>query len=214
MPDADRDRSLLCRRALLVEVVIAIVLLAIVPFAGRMLYHQDAIEKADVLFVLAGEPAQRWLEAYDLQREGYAPRIVLSAGYREPAVDALERRGVHIPSEGELARDALIALGAPQGSVSVMPGFPDNTADEGRLFRIEARANHWTSVIVVTSKLHTRRAGFAIRRELGDTNIRVLVRASRYDDDNPSVWWMKRRTIRTVLYEFPKLVAYGLGLGA
>ena len=191
-----------------------LVVLALVPFAGRMLYHEDAIDKSDVLFVLAGEPARRWLEACDLQREGYAPRIILSAGYRDTAVVALERSGVHIPSEGELAQWALLKLGVPETTVIVMPGFPDNTADEGRLFRNEALEHHWRSVIVVTSRLHTRRAGFAIRRELAGTGIRVLVRASRYDDDNPNVWWTKRRTIRAVLYELPKLIAYSLGLGA
>lgn len=214
MPSAPRDRSSLCRRIILFEVALVFVLLALAPFAGRLLFHEDAIEKSDVLFVLAGEPARRWLEAYDLMREGYAPRILLSAGYRDSAVEALEQRGVHVTSEGELARTALIALGAPEGAVAVMPGFPDNTADEGRLFRREADQNHWRSVIVVTSKLHTRRAGFAIRRELAGTGIRVLVRASRYDDSRVTMWWTKRRTIRDVLYEFPKLIAYALGLGA
>ncbi len=214
MSAASADRSTLCRRILLVEVAIVLVLLALVPFAGRILYHEDPIQKSDVLFVLAGEPAERWLEALDLQRDGYAPRIVLSAGFRDAAVVALEQKHVHIPTEGEVARAALLQLGLPATAVSVMPGFPDNTAEEGHLFRDEALQNHWHSVIVVTSKLHTRRAGLAIRRELSGTGIRVLVRASRYDDNNPNVWWTKRRTLRDVLYEFPKLIAYELGAGA
>lgn len=214
MPAAGFDRSTLCRRIVLLELSILLLLVMLVPFAGRLLYREDPIQKSDVLFVPAGEPAKRWLEAYDLHRQGIAPEIVLSAGRRDSAVVALERASVHLPSEGELARAALIELGVSQSAVVVMPGFPDNTADEGRVFRSEAIRHRWTSVIVVTSKLHTRRAGLAIRRELAGTNVRVLVRASRYDDDDERVWWTKRRTIRTVLFELPKLVAYELGLGA
>jgi uncharacterized SAM-binding protein YcdF (DUF218 family) len=214
MPAARSAGPSLCRRIILVEVVLAIALLALVPVAGRMLYTEDPLQKSDVLLVLAGEPAERWLEAFDLQRDGYAPRIVLSAGYRDSSVAMLDAKGIHIPSEGEIAQAALFKMGLSNRTVTVMPGFPDNTADEAQMFRRDALVHHWTSVIVVTSKLHTRRARFAFRRELAGTGVRVLVRASRYDDDNPNWWWTKRRTIRGVVYELPKLVAYGLGLGA
>jgi uncharacterized SAM-binding protein YcdF (DUF218 family) len=69
-------------------------------------------------------------------------------------------------------------------------------------------------VIVVTSKLHTRRAALAIRRELDGTSIRIVIRPTRYDDTDSTRWWQQRKTIRDVMTEMPKLVAYLLGLGA
>jgi hypothetical protein len=52
-----------------------------------------------------------------------------------------------------------------------------------------------------------------MRRALKDAPVRVVIRATRYDDDEPWRWWQKRRTIRSMMYELPKLVAYLFGLG-
>jgi uncharacterized SAM-binding protein YcdF (DUF218 family) len=206
-------RGHLCRRLLTAEAVLLVALLVALPFAGRLAHREDALERADVAFVLGGERVNRWLEAGDLLREGWVPRILLSTGYREHNERALLARGVAIPSEAEVARGALIQLGHPPEALEILGAFPDNTAEEGVLLRDHAQRRGWTRVIVVTSKLHSRRAGFAMEREMRGTGIRIIVRPSRYDDDNPSRWWTKRRTIRTLLSELPKLVAYVLGLG-
>lgn len=207
------DLSPSLRRLFAAQLAIVCLLLVACPFAGRALHREDRLEKADAVMVLAGNRVIRWLEAHELVREGWAQAIVLSAGYREAVERALIERGVRIPSEGEVARDALLQLGHAPASVRVL-GFADNTAAEAALLRREATARGWSRVIVVTSKLHTRRAGFAMRRELAGTNVRVIVRASRYDDDDPARYWRKRRTIRAMLAEVPKMIAYLLGLGA
>jgi uncharacterized SAM-binding protein YcdF (DUF218 family) len=201
------------RRLLIAQLAGICLLLAALPFAGRALYHEDALEKADAVMVLAGDRVVRWLEAHELVREGWSPVIVLSGGYRDAVERGLIERGIRIPAEGDVARDALVQLGHAPASVRVI-GFADNTAAEGALLRREATARGWTRVIVVTSKLHTRRAGFAMRRELAGTNVRIIVRASRYDDDDPARYWRKRRTIRAMLSEVPKMIGYLLGLGA
>ncbi len=201
------------RRLFVAQIAVVCLLVAALPFAGRALYREDPLEKADAIMVLAGDRVIRWLEAHELVREGWSPVIVLSAGYRESVERALVERGVRIPSEGEVARAALLQLGHAAASVRVL-GFADNTAAEGALLRREATARGWSRVIVVTAKLHTRRAGFAVRRELAGTNVRVIVRASRYDDDDPARYWRKRRTMRAMLGELPKMIAYLLGLGA
>ncbi|HSL22172.1 MAG TPA: YdcF family protein [Vicinamibacterales bacterium] len=194
-----------------VQAAVLVLLLAALPFTGRALYRQDALEKADAIFVLAGERVIRWLEASELVREGWADTIVLAGGYREATERRLLQRGIRIPSEGEVARDALVQLGHPPDRVRIL-GYADNTAEEGSLLRREALERRWSRVIVVTSKLHTRRAGFAVRRELEGTGVQIIVRAPRYDDDDPARYWTKRRTMRSMLVELPKLVAYLLGL--
>jgi uncharacterized SAM-binding protein YcdF (DUF218 family) len=201
------------RRLLLAQLAGFLLLILLLPFAGRALYDEDPLEKADAVYVLAGERVNRWLEAHELVRASWAPLIVLGGGYRETTERNLIARGIRIPSEGEVARAALLQMGHPPDAVRVLD-TSDNTAAEGVLLRNEALARRWSRVIVVTSKLHTRRAGFALRRELEGTNVRVIVRASRFDDDDPARYWTKRRTVRTMLSEFPKLVAYLLGLRA
>ena len=207
-----KRRAAVCRWILILELLAGLVLIASAPFAGRLAHAEDPLAKADAIVALAGERTVRWLEASDLRNEGWAPRIVLSAGYRERAERELAERGIRIPSEGEVARSALLQLGHPDHSVELLPGYPDNTAAEGVLLRDMALSRGWSRVIVVTSKLHSRRAGFAIRRELQGTGITVLMRASRHDDDDPARWWTKRRTIRGLVAELPKLLAYVVGL--
>jgi uncharacterized SAM-binding protein YcdF (DUF218 family) len=199
------------RRAFLFQVFVLLALLACAPFAGPILSIEDPLEKADAIFVLAGSRAERWLEARDLLKEGYAPHILLSAGLHEEAETVLAREGLHMPSEAEFAKKALVTLGVPESSVTILEGRPDNTSDEGELLRTQATARGWRTVIVVTSKLHTRRAALAMRRALKGTPVRVVMRATRYDDTDPARWWQRRRTIREVVYEVPKLIAYTLG---
>ena len=69
----------------------------------------------------------------------------------------------------------------------------------------------WSSVIVVTSRQHTRRAGLSMRRVLGDDK-KVMVRASRYDRSDVDRWWVNRSTLRFTLFETQRYVAYWLGI--
>jgi uncharacterized SAM-binding protein YcdF (DUF218 family) len=186
--------------------------LAFLPFAGRFLDHDDPLQKADVIFVLAGARIERWLEAVDLYREGWAPRLVLSPGPVHPIEAQLRERGITYPREGELARQAVIAAGVPAGAVGVLPGGVDNTAHEAAELRRLLSANRAERLIVVTSRYHTRRAGYAFRRMLKDTGVQVIIRGSRYSEAHPSQWWRHRREARFILSETPKYFAYLAGL--
>lgn len=195
-------------------VVVAVLGLAVfLPFAGRLLVRQDPLAKADLVFVLAGTRVERWLEAVDLYKEGWAPRIVLSPGLTDPVEAHLRDRGVSYPREGDLARDAAIALGVPASAVSVLPGTVDNTAAEAAALKRSLAGTDARRVIVVTSGYHCRRARFAFRREFAGSAIEPVLRASRYSGVQPTRWWRSRSDIRYVMNELPKLVVYLAGLG-
>ena len=181
-------------------------------YGGRYLQHEGPLEKADALFVLDGASVERWLEAYDLYVAGYAPRVVLSPGREEAAERLLRARGIRYPRPTELRRNALVQMGVPADAIVTDMGPVDNTAAEAAELREMARARGWRSVIVVTSKYHTRRAGFAFRRAFDGTNVRITMRASKYDDSDPARWWRRRADFRFVISEWPKLFAYRLGL--
>ena len=72
----------------------------------------------------------------------------------------------------------------------------------------------WRRMIVVTSKYHLRRAGYAFRREFEGTGVEIVMRGSRYDKSDPEHWWASRADLRWMLSEAPKFAAYLLGLGA
>jgi uncharacterized SAM-binding protein YcdF (DUF218 family) len=179
---------------------------------GRYLQHEDPLRKADAIFVLAGTRMERPLEGVELYREGWAPVIALSPGRTEPAEELVRAHGVALPSDTAIVRDAMIALGVPAASVLLEHTSVDNTAAEATLLRSLAARHHWHTVIVVTSKYHTRRTGFAMRRAVQDAGLDIIVRASRYDPSDPARWWHHRSDLRFGISEWEKLIAYRLGL--
>ncbi len=203
-------------RRILAIVLVLLIALGAYAFThlGTFLAREDPLTKGDAIFVLAGTQMTRPLEGADLYLEGYAPRLVLSREVLEPAFAIIKRRGATVSSQVERARDVLIGLGVPATAIILPDRLHDNTAAEAITLRGLAQANHWRTVIVVTSKFHLRRAGFAMERELSGTGVRVLMRGSRYDDARPERWWRQRRDIRDILSEVPKFAAYALGLGA
>ena len=214
MPDGRPRRALRLAKRTAVALVIVALLAAIAffPYAGRYLSPNEPLERADALFVLAGARIERWLEAADLYREGWAPRIVLSPGRIEPAAGRLRDMGIRFPSEPELVRDALVQTGVPSGSIVVLPHEVDNTAQEAAALRQLCERERWKALIVVTSAYHARRARLAFRRELEGTGVRVIVRTTRHDTAIPARWWTRRGDVRYVLSELQKLVLYRLGL--
>lgn len=201
------------RPSRLVLAVLLTATLVAAAFAGRFFSPNDPLQKSDVIVVLAGARLERWLEAVDLYKEGWAPRIVLSPGPLSELERKFRERGMRYPREGEAAAEAAISLGVPPSDVTVLPGAVDNTAAEAALFRRSTPDGSVRRVIVVTSPYHSRRARFAFRRELRNTGIEVLVRTSRYSGSRPSRWWAHRADIRFVMNEAPKLATYLLGLG-
>jgi len=181
-------------------------------YGGRDLQHEEALRRADAVFVLAGGRLERGLEAADLYREGYAPIIVLSPGAQEPAEVAARVRGIRFPATAEIIADVIAASGVPRSAVIIGTRSVDNTADEALMLKSLTANRGWRTVIVVTSKYHTRRAGYAMRRALAGSGVDVVLRASRYDPSDPARWWRGRRDVRLVADEWQKLIAYRLGL--
>jgi len=179
---------------------------------GRYLQHEDRLRKADAIFVLGGTRMERPLEAVELYREGWAPVIALSPGRIEPAEELARARGASLPSDAALVRSAMIAMGVPAASILLDGSSVDNTAAEATLLSSLAAQHHWHTVIVVTSKYHTRRAGFAMRRGVRGSGLDIVVRATRYDPSDPARWWHQRADLRSGISEWEKLIAYRLGL--
>lgn len=206
-------------RRVVIRTLAAIVLLLIVAgalfsrAAGRYLVVEDPLEKADAVVALAGARVERWLEVVDLFHAGWAPRVVLSNGRTDEVELQLRARGIRLPGEAEVARDAMVQMKVPAASIEILPMSVDNTAQEARAVRELAAANGWQRLIIVTSKYHSRRTAFAFRREFEGTPVQIRIRTSRYDRATPERWWRDRADFRYVTMEYQKLIAYRLGLG-
>jgi uncharacterized SAM-binding protein YcdF (DUF218 family) len=180
--------------------------------AGRCVTSEDPLEHADAIYVLGGTWARRWVEGADLFREGYSAHLVLSPEAPDVGEEVLAGRGMPIPRPVDIQRQLLIERAhIPAAAIEILPGELDNTAQEADAITLLAAARHWRTLIVITDRAVTRRAGYAMRRAVGP-NVKILMRASRYDNYNPGAWWTTRPMFRTTFYEFPKTIAYWFGL--
>lgn len=200
---------------------LALVLALVVVFAaasrlffslGYVLHHEDPLATADVIYVLSGTRVERVAEAGTLYLEGWAPLVLMSRQLIEPAERMLRERGVAIPSETEVQRQVLVEMGVPDSAIEVLREEQVATANEVDELRRLADERLWTSVIVVTSKMHTARAALALRRAFDDTGTTIIMRASRFDPADLDRWWASRADFRFALFESQKLVAYWVGL--
>ena len=211
MPDAAPQRLRILRLCKILLTIGAAGVVLFLPFAGRFFSTADPLQRADAIVVLAGARVDRWLEAVDLFKEGWAPKVVLSPGPVSALEVKLRGEGLTLPREGDLARDAVVSLGLPADAVSVMPGGVDNTAAEAAaLRRLLPPGSH--RVIVVTSPYHLRRAGYAFRREFAGTGTEIVMHGSRYSEAQPTRWWSRRDDVRYLMSEMPKFLAYVAGL--
>jgi uncharacterized SAM-binding protein YcdF (DUF218 family) len=178
--------------------------------AGSWLVVEDPLEKADAIFVLGGTRFERPLEAVDLYKEGWAPRILLFREVKDFGEVALLERGFPFQLESDVQADALRRM-VPAAAVIVL-GEQDSTRGEAAAIRDQALKHGWTRIIVVSSKQHTRRARMVITRRLANSNVKTIMRASRYDRTDTEYWWRNRASLRFTLFETQRLFGYWTGI--
>jgi uncharacterized SAM-binding protein YcdF (DUF218 family) len=181
------------------------------PRLGPWLVIQDPLVKSDAIIVLGGTMYERQLEAVDLYRDAWAPRIYLFRELIDWGELELIERGVPYTKVVDVQIDAMVRLGVPRGAIEILDRA-ESTAAEADYVRQLVLARKLSRVIVVSSKQHTRRVRLVMRRRLADTGTEVIVRPSRYDRSNVERWWSERATLRFTLFETQRLLGYWLGL--
>lgn len=168
----------------------AAVLLAIFCFlfVGDWLVSEDPLQKADAIAVLSGAMPLRVLEAAKLYREGYAPRVWLT----HPDGPGEELKSLGIPYTGEDAYNQQILehQGVPAGAIETLDPSIRNTADEIAAISdfLAHSASQTQTVIIVTSKVHTRRVRILWRR-LAPRQLHAIIRGASDDPFRPNHWW-------------------------
>jgi hypothetical protein len=66
--------------------------------------------------------------------------------------------------------------------------------------------HHLRSIVVVTTKDHSRRLRRVLDRAMTNHPTRVTVQPARYSDFDPDRWWETRGGARTEIVEFQKLL--------
>jgi uncharacterized SAM-binding protein YcdF (DUF218 family) len=169
-------------------VVCSALFLVIVMFlgVGRWLVVEDPLAKARAIAVLSGGMPIRAMEAAKLYRQGYAPEIWLTHS-SEPGA-TLGEMGISFVGEDYYSTRVLIHEGVPPGAIHVLETPIVNTADEIKVIGSALAGEKDRTVIIVTTKAHTRRVRL-LWRKLASGNGVAIVRAASADSFDPRHWW-------------------------
>jgi uncharacterized SAM-binding protein YcdF (DUF218 family) len=176
---------------------------------GKWLVVEDPLEQADAIAVLSGQMPARALEAARVYKQGYAKHVWLTHS-TEPGATLTE---LSIPYAGEESYDKQILLheGVPENAIQVLDPPIVNTADEMKTIGAALRKENQRSVIIVTSKVHTRRVK-ALWRRVSAQDGNAIVRGAQDDPFDPSHWWRTTKDALDVVREILGLLNAWAGL--
>ena len=143
---------------------------------GNLIVADEKASPVDAIVVLNTgiEYYPRLIQAAELVRTGRAHRVVINGNRKTPVLRRLEAMGFRPAAPWDEDRKRILELlgvGREQ-VVAVEAQDAYDTISEARAVAASLRSQPIDSVLLVTSKYHTRRAHFIWRRELGDA-IRV-----------------------------------------
>jgi uncharacterized SAM-binding protein YcdF (DUF218 family) len=215
MPDRENPVTSFLARSRALRILLAVglssVLFALICFfaVGRWLVVEDALVKSRAIAVLSGSMPLRAMEAAKLYREGYAPEIWLTHS-AEPG-ETLAAMSIPFAGEDYYNVRILIHEGVPAGAIHVLDPPIVNTADEMNVIAAALAQEKDRTVIVVTTKAHTRRVRL-LWRTLASDRGRAIVRAASDDPFDPRRWWRNTGDALDVVREVLGLLNAWVGL--
>jgi uncharacterized SAM-binding protein YcdF (DUF218 family) len=194
-----------------IALAVAVIASALLFFfgVGRWLVVEDPLAKAQAIVILSGGMPTRAIEAARLYRDGYAPQIWLTRP-QEPAA-SLEPMGIPDSGEDFFNTRVLVHEGVPAGAIRLLDPPINNTADELRTVAEELARENAAAVIIVTTKVHTRRVRKLWQR-LSAGRGRAIVRAAAADRFDPAHWWRTSSDALDVVREVLGLLNVWAGL--
>ena len=173
----------------------AIYFSAILRELGSVLVRSGVPSNADMIVVIGGDyTGERILKGAELERDGYAPAVLISGGG--------SMYGFH---ESELAVQFVRDHGYTTQKFVPFRYPASSTVDEALHVVPELRAMGVHRYLLVTSPEHTARAGRVFRRVAPDLDVRVV--ASPNPVWNGGRWWTSREGRKVWLMETCKTVA-------
>jgi uncharacterized SAM-binding protein YcdF (DUF218 family) len=176
---------------------------------GRWLVLEDPLQHASAIAILSGRMPSRALEAGRIYRNGFAPEVWLTHSI-EPGA-ALAALSIPFPSEDSYDKLILMHEGVPENAIHVLDPPVLNTEDEiitiARV--LEGRGDR--KVIIVTSKVHTRRTR-SLWNHLSAKQGQAIVRGVSDDDFDAAHWWRNTTDVFDVVREVLGLINLWLGL--
>ena len=176
---------------------------------GRWLIVEDPLQSAAAIAVLSGHMPSRALEAAKVYKQGYAPQVWLTHSTEPGATLSL----LSVPYRGEDVYDRLILLheGVPESAIHVLDPPIVNTADEMTAISLALSHGNPRRVILVTSKVHTRRTR-TLWKQLNGASGEAIVHGVSNDSFDADHWWRNTSDALDVVREVLGLLNAWAGL--
>ncbi len=165
---------------------------------GNWLVVEDPLVHADVIVVLSGRLPERALEAARIYKAGYSDMVWISPPISP--VEELKTMKISYLGEDFYNEKVLIAKGVPPDSIRILDNPDANTEAEVRQIAEDLHNSDFHSVIIVTSKAHTRRVR-TIWRKLVGAEPRMIVHYAEDDTFDGAHWWRHTRDALDVMRE-------------
>jgi len=180
---------------------------------GSILVVEDIPQKAEAAVVLntGVDIYPRLIEAADLYRKVKVDRIVINGNRKTDTLRQLESSGYEPPSKWhaeiisvlnhqKVPKDHILAISAEDAY---------DTVSEAKIVGATLINNGMSSIIITTSKFHSRRARH-IWSKMYEGKLKVFVAPAQSDPFNPEAWWKSGRQVRWVLSEYGAWIYYYL----
>jgi uncharacterized SAM-binding protein YcdF (DUF218 family) len=160
--------------------------------------HSTCESAGAIVAVSGGDTVARTREAIQLYQNGWAPKLIFSGA-------AQDKSG---PSNAEAMRREALAAGIPEGAI-IIEEYSETTKQNAEKTQTIFEKYHISSVILVTSAYHQRRASL----EFNARSASVTVRNHPVAQDNQwsGFWWATPIGWFLAVSEFFKIIAFYIG---
>lgn len=172
---------------------------------GHHLIKENTPRPVDAIFVLSGDPSERCPKATELYHEGMAPIIVATGEGINPTLSAMD---INL-TDAEVGQQALWEMGVDSSSVLTLKRG-SSTFEESEEILGYSTVEGYNSVMIVSSKFHTRRIQSVFRQKFKAEGIDVVVVGAQPDPDQYQIdtWWEYEAGLIFVNNEYLKSLYY------
>jgi len=152
----------------------------------------------------------RLIEAAQLYKAGLVKTIILNGDRKTEAFKQIEAGGFSRACVWYADYLRVLSLYGvnPKDVICISAEDVYDTVTEAEAVGPQILAQGIDHILLITSKFHTRRAGFIWHQEFQD-KLRIQTIGARTDPFDPDHWWQSGRQVRWVLAEYGAWLYYG-----
>ena len=204
------------KKTRIILIILAVILIQIIAYrqsiltaVGEYLIVQEPPQKADVIAILGSwsDMIVRLRGGVDLYKQGMAKKVFIPRMKRFEGLEEITKQGIRVPEYRDLAVTVLKGLGVPSAAIETSTQEVANTREEAEAILKLTETKEYQSILLVTSKYHSRRA-YLMCRDALEGKATIISVPTPHDSYSPEKWWTRETDGKRVVLEYQKLFVY------